>query len=189
MESDASPEKGTVSYLAGEMCVETSKEQLYSHNRLKNEFARVLEGLARKKRMGEYFGDGVLLSNIEADLSSKPDGIFVLAECFRDGAVELIEGAQEGYVELVGAPSMVLEVVSTSSVRKDCESLRELYWKAGIAEYWLVDARGDQLQFDILRRTSRGYSVTRKSVGWIKSTVFEQSFRLIRKTNEWGHPQ
>jgi Uma2 family endonuclease len=37
---------------------------------------------------------------------------------------------------------MVLEVVSASSVEPDTQTLRELYWAAGIKEYWLVDARG-----------------------------------------------
>ncbi len=189
MDSDESPEKATVTYLAGEVRVDMSKEQIYSHNRVKNEFARVLESLARKKRLGEYFGDGIFISNVEADLSSKPDGTFVSRETFNSNGVQLVEGSQEGHVELEGTPDMVLEVVSSSSVNKDCEWLRDLYWKAGIAEYWLVDVRGDRLDFDILRRTNRGYSVTRKSVGWMKSSVFGQSFRLTRRINELGHPE
>ena len=34
---------------------------------------------------------------------------------------------------------MTLEVVSSSSVRKDTVDLRDRYYKAGILEYWLVD--------------------------------------------------
>src|SRR5256885_8764701 len=48
---------------------------------------------------------------------------------------------EEGYLELEGTPDMVLEVVSESSVQKDTKRLRQLYWQAGIREYWLVDAR------------------------------------------------
>ena len=46
MDSDEAPEKATVSYLAGEVRIDMSKEQLYSHNRVKTEFARVLATLA-----------------------------------------------------------------------------------------------------------------------------------------------
>lgn len=189
MDSDAAPEKGTVCYLAGEVWVEMSKEQLYSHNQVKTEFARVLAGVTKQQRVGRYFTDGLFLSNVEADLASKPDGTFVSHAAFESGRVRLIEGALEGFVELEGSPDMVLEVVSGSSVSKDTEWLRDLYWQAGISEYWLVDARGERHEFDILRRTNRSYSATRKSGGWLKSAVFNRSFRLTRETDQLGHPE
>jgi Uma2 family endonuclease len=101
----------------------------------------------------------------------------------------LIEGAQEGYVELEGTPDMTLEIVSASSVEKDTDILRNDYWRAGISEYWLADARGERPRFDILRYTSRGYVPTRKQAGWIKSAVFGKSFRLIVRTDALGHPE
>lgn len=189
MDSDEAPEKATVSYLAGEVRIDMSKEQLYSHNRVKTEFARVLATLALHDDLGEFFGDGVFLANGEADLSAKPDGTFVAHESFDSNRIQLIEGSQDGFVELDGTPDMVLEVLSDSSVGKDTELLRDLYWQAGIAEYWLVDARRDRCEFDILRHTSRGYSTVRKSAGWIKSAVFGKAFRLTRKTNRRGHPE
>jgi Uma2 family endonuclease len=64
--------------------------------------------------------------------------------------------------ELEGSPEMVLEVVSETSVHKDTEELRELYWHAGTLEYWLVDARTDATHFDILHYGRKGYTTTRK---------------------------
>jgi Uma2 family endonuclease len=84
---------------------------------------------------------------------------------------------------------MVLEVVSRHSVRKDTKILRNLYWRAGIPEYWLVDARKTPLQFDILRWTERGYSASRRREGWLKSKVFGRSFLLETKPDRLGHPQ
>ncbi len=154
--------------------------------------AKVLSGsgcLVGAKKLGKFFPDGLLLTNEEADLSGNPDGTFVSNASFRAERVRLIEGAKSDHVEMEGSPDMVLEVVSDGSESKDTEILRELYWKAGIREYWLVDARGDRLAFDIFRRTSRGYSATPKTGGWMKSTVFGQSFRLSRRTDELGHPE
>lgn len=188
MDSDESPEKATVCYLAGEVWVEMSKEQLYSHNRVKTEIARVLASIVKQSDLGEYFSDGVFVTNADADLSSKPDGTFVSHETFDSGRIELIEGSQEGFVELAGTPDMVLEVVSNSSVSKDTEWLRDLYWQAGISEYWIVDARRDRSEFEILRRTSRGYTSVRKTDGWMKSAVFSKAFRLTRWTTKRGHP-
>jgi Uma2 family endonuclease len=84
---------------------------------------------------------------------------------------------------------MALEVVSRSSVQKDTVVLRDAYWKAGVREYWLVDARKEPLQFDILRRTAKGFAATRKQGGWMKSAVFGKSFRLTQQTNALGHPE
>jgi hypothetical protein len=47
-EAEDFPDKATVCYLAGEVWVELSKEQLYSHNQVKTEFARVLAGLVKQ---------------------------------------------------------------------------------------------------------------------------------------------
>ena len=38
-----------------------------------------------------------------------------------------------------GAPDLVVEIISTSSVKKDKKIKRELYERHGIKEYWLVD--------------------------------------------------
>jgi Uma2 family endonuclease len=183
------PEKATVCYLSGEVWVEMSKERVYSHNQVKTEFARVLAGLVKQRRLGRYFSDGLFLTNIEADLCSKPDGTFVSRESFAAQRVRLIEGSLEGFVEIEGTPDMVLEVVSGSSVSKDNEWLRDLYWKAGIAEYWLVDCRGERADFDILRRTAGGYSATSKSAGWMESAVFGHAFLLTRQADEMGQPE
>jgi Uma2 family endonuclease len=103
--------------------------------------------------------------------------------------VRLIEGRDEGFVELEGSPDMVLEVISRSSVRKDTEVLRKSYWEAGVREYWLADARPEPLQFDVLRHTPKGYRAAAKKEGWVKSTVFGKSFRLTRRLNALGHPE
>ena len=84
---------------------------------------------------------------------------------------------------------MTIEIVSKTSQRKDKELLRELYWKAGIAEYWLVDALNDPAQFDILVHTSTGYSLTPNDDGWVKSSVLEREFRLVKGADPLGHPQ
>ena len=186
--SDELPERCPVFFLAGEVWLDMAKAQLFSHVRLKQRFYQVLGVLADADRLGDFFPDGLLLTNEDADLSGNPDGTFVSKEALREGRVRLVEGAEDGYVELEGTPDMVLEVVSDSSVVKDTDVLCELYWKAGIREYWLVDARGERLQFSILRHSRTGYVPVRKASGWLKSAVFQKSFKLTRETDEFGHP-
>ncbi len=184
------PERGRYAYLNGELWVDLSMEQLFTHNLVKTQFTIDLGSLVRAAGLGYFFSDGTLLSNVDADLSTEPDGTFVSYAAIRDGRVRLTEGSTEGYVELEGAPDMVLEVVSASSVRKDTETLRDLYRRVGIPEYWLVDVRGEKPVFDLLHHTSRGYTATRRQAGgWLRSAVFGRSFRLSQGTDPLGHPQ
>ena len=124
------------------------------------------------------------LANEEAGLGTEPDGMFLSYASLRDGRVGLQR--REDSLEVVGSPDMVLEVVSPTSVQKDNVLLRDLYWRAGVREYWLVDPRRTDLTFDILRHRPKGFAAARKVGGWIKSAVFGKSFRLIRGTDESG---
>jgi Uma2 family endonuclease len=67
--------------------------------------------------------------------------------------------------------------------------LRDLYWRAGVPEYWLVDARKLPLRFDILRHTADGYVATEGQDSWLHSVVFGRSFQLTQGTDPLGHPQ
>jgi Uma2 family endonuclease len=185
-DSDEFPENGRIVYIKGEVWVDMSKEQLFTHVLLKGELARVLGNLVKTGQMGLFFGDGGFLSNVDADIAVIPDAVFASNGALED-RVRLLEGKRGGYVEMEGSPDMVLEVVSDSSVHKDTQQLRQDYWEAGIREYWLVDARPDPLAFDILRHTPKGYRATPKKDGWLKSAVFGKSFRLTRRINNLNH--
>ena len=84
------------------------------------------------------------------------------------------------------APDWVLEIVSESSVRKDTETLRDVYYRAGIREYWIIDARGETIVFQILRWSRADYRATPRRGGWQRSRVFERSFRLERERDDLG---
>ncbi len=188
--SDKFPDRGRYAYLNGETWVDLSMEQLFTHNLVKTQFTVALGALVDAAGLGYLFSDGTLLSNAEADLSTEPDCTFVSYETMRSAKVRSVKGANEGYVELEGTPDMVLEVVSTTSVRKDTETLRSLYWRSGIGEYWLVDARGDEPSFIILRHTARSYQPTRAQAGgWLRSAAFGRSFRLAMQSDPLGNPR
>jgi Uma2 family endonuclease len=187
--SDAFPESGRICYLDQGFWVDVSKEQFFSHNQVKNEFNLVVGGLVKKNRLGRYIPDGMLLSNTVAEFTTQPDGAFVSHASLKQGRVKLVPGTSDGFVELEGVPDMVLEVVSNSSVLKDTVTLVDQYGRAGIPEYWLVDARGERLEFDIFRMTPDGFLATRKQAGWLKSQVFGKSFLLTRRLDDSENPE
>jgi Uma2 family endonuclease len=183
------PERIKLFYYRGEVWIEMGKQQLFSHLEVKSAIISVLYTLAKTRQLGYVFPDGVLITNAEADLSGNPDGTFVSYGAMQSGQVKLIEGVDGAFVELIGSPNMVLEVVSDSSEKKDRQTLLEAYFEAGIAEYWLVDARGEDVEFTIFKRSPKKYIASRALPGdWLKSASFGQSFRLVRGTSALGHP-
>src|SRR5439155_6093628 len=80
----------------------------------------------------------------------------------------------------------ILEVLSDSSVKKDTETLRESYHRIEIPEYWLIDARGKEILFQILNWKHHGYVAAPSKSGWSSSKVFGYRFRLTRTRDRLG---
>src|SRR3954463_16744815 len=78
-DADDFPEEGHIWWLKGEVWVDLSKEQIFSHVLVKTRYTRVLDLLAEQEQLGLYLTDGVLLSNFAADISGNPDGLFLSA--------------------------------------------------------------------------------------------------------------
>lgn len=165
------PESGRISFVDGEVRVELSKEQLYSHNDVKAELTLVLRGLTKREVPGRFYADGVYISNETANISNQPDGCFILNDTLSSDRIRIVEGRQTGFVEIEGIPDLVIEIVSDSSVQKDTVVLRERYALAGVPEYWVIDARNSPLRFEICRLTKKGYAAARKLRGWSFSTI------------------
>lgn len=190
--SEAFPQRGRISFLDTEIFIDMSPEELATHNLVKTETNRVVGNLNKKRQKGVFLADGALLTNVPANLSTEPDALFVLWRTLESGLVRLIprEGEEGQYMEVEGTPDWVLEVVSKYSVRKDTLQLRASYFRAGIPEYWLIDARGPKINFQVLLRGKTGFVAAPTRGGWQRSEVFGCYFRLIRRRgrmNFWDY--
>jgi Uma2 family endonuclease len=185
--SEEFPERGRFSFINGELIIDMSPEFFETHNAIKVEITSVVHFRVKQQRLGHVFGDRSLLTNEEAGISTEPDAMFVRHASFRDSRCKILDSPRPGVAqELVGSPDWVLEIVSKTSVRKDTKLLREGYFRAGINEYWLVDALGDQISFQILVPDGTAYVVAEPVDGWLFSPTFRCSFRLIREKDDDG---
>jgi Uma2 family endonuclease len=185
--SDGYPESGQYGWLNGKVWVDLSMER-HSHNQIKTRVGYTLTGLSDRKQLGTYWGDRMLLTHLAAGLSTEPDGTFATWDTLRANRLRLIGGEPPDGIELMGTPDMVLEVVSRTSVHKDLNVLPDLYWAAGIPEFWLIDPRGPALRLDLFRHTAAGYRAVRARDGWRKSAVFGAAFRLVQSADPLGQP-
>jgi Uma2 family endonuclease len=186
--SDELPEWLRVTFVRGEITINMSKEELETHNKVKTEVMRVLGNLDPDAEVGTLYNEGVRISSRGAEVSNNPDGVYVTWETVDAGRVRLVAARRgEGqFVEMEGSPDWVMEVVSNSSVTKDTRTLRRAYYRAGIREYWLIDARGARIDFQILVCGKRGYVAAPSKGGWQPSPVFGRSFRLTRRPHQRG---
>ena len=186
--SDEFPQTGWISFLDGVIFVDPDMEELFTHNQVKGAYAFAVMSVLGVPPIGMYVHDRMLLTNSFANLSTEPDGLFFDWNTVQSNRLRMVEGA-EGYIELTGTPDMVLEVVSKHSVPKDTRTLRELYWKAGIPEYWLVDARETEPRFEILRHSENEYVSVGPTDGWLTSSILRRQFQLVKQINPLGQPQ
>ena len=86
-------------------------------------------------------GEGIVLA--------APTGVYLSDEDVvePDLLVVLTEHADRlGEQVVEGAPDLVVEILSPGTARRDLVAKRELYARAGIPEYWIVDSEGGSVE-------------------------------------------
>lgn len=182
--SEEFPERGRIDWIAGEVVVDMSPEDVNTHGTPKAAIARGLAEVVEDGERGVVLVDRTRVSLPSADLSVEPDVVIVLFSSVESRRVRLVPKAtgEEGrYVEIEGPPDLVVECVSDSSVSKDRERLLAAYHRAGVTEYWLVDARGTEAVLLLHRYAPAAYEqVSIGSDGCFPSAVLGARVRLVR---------
>lgn len=185
IDSGEFPETGRIDYLGGDVEVDMSPEDVYTHGTPKMAISSKLHILVAEAELGFVVSDSTRLKSRFAELSVEPDVIVVLRETLKTGKVRGSPASRKRpgrYSGLNGAADLVVEVVSDGSVEKDTKRLPPLYARAGIPELWLVDARDADLRFEIHTLHGGQYETIRQDgEGWVRSPCFQRFFRLVRR--------
>jgi Uma2 family endonuclease len=185
-QSEAFPQGVRIDYLAGEVDIDMSPEDVTTHGTPK---AAIVAGLhtlvVDRLDAGLVLTDSTRLTCSAADLSAEPDVLVVLytsLETERIRLVPKVDAVAGRYTEIEGAADLVVECVSDSSVIKDTRVLPGLYHRAGVREYWLVDARESVPQLTIQEWTAASYrAVPADDEGFTPSPLLGRAFRLVRR--------
>jgi Uma2 family endonuclease len=192
--SPAFPERGRIDYLEGDIEIDRSPEDLYTHGTPKTAIELELGRHIVEPDLGLLFIDRARIVSRPADLSVEPDLTVVLWSSLESGRTREVPAAsqKEGrFVELEGPPDLVVEIVSDSSTRKDRRRLPGLYAKAGVPELWLIDARGPEVSFEMQLLGPEGYvAQPADPEGWLSSPLLGTAVRLTRyrgRMARWGY--
>lgn len=188
--SEEFPQRGRIDFIAGDIEVDMSPEDLLCHGSPKIEVIRVLSQLVKDRGDGMLFTDRARVSCPAVELSVEPDVVYVSDDSLDAHRVRLVAkatGEPGRYIELEGPPDLIVEIVSDSSAGKDTERLPLQYWQAGVAEFWLLDTRGPEIAFQIHRRGPESYErLSPDANGFQHSAVFGIGFQMLRGVDRRG---
>lgn len=101
-----------------------------------------LKLFVREKQLGQVFTAPLEVHLSEISHPVQPDVLFINA------ARQPLSGAKF----FDGAPDLIVEVVSPSSIRLDRRTKFDAYEEAGVAEYWIVDTKTRSVEVYTLAR-------------------------------------
>jgi len=184
------PQEGRIDWIAGGIEIDISPEELNTHGSPKGAIYRGLGDLIETTNRGVVYVDSTRVSSSEADLSAEPDIVVLLFESVRTGRVKLVaksRAPQGRFGEIEGPPDLVVECVSDTSVERDETRLRDAYHRARVPEYWIVDARGDNVSLRVLVHAGRTWrQLTAGAEGFIESPLLGCRVRLVRLPAQEG---
>lgn len=168
------PQRGRIDYIGGDLEVDMSPEEIYTHSAVKVEIAVKLHARIAAPGLGTIHIDKTRITFPQTHLSTEPDVIVVLWDSLDSGRIREVpskKSSPERSVELEGAVDLVVEVISDGSVNKDRTRLPPRYAAAGVPELWLVDVRRG-LRFEVHVLEGESYRLLAPDAdGWLRSPL------------------
>ncbi|MCC7439652.1 MAG: Uma2 family endonuclease [Armatimonadetes bacterium] len=133
------------------------------HQRVSRDLQYLFTRFIIKHKLGEVLNAPVDVI-LSASVVVQPDLVFIQKE--RSGICQ-----ERG---VFGAPDLIVEIISPSSITRDRHSKLKLYRKHGVKEYWLVDPANRSVE--VLELNGEGEYDLRSSAvgrGRVKSAVLE----------------
>ena len=132
------------------------------HQETSMNLLRKIDAFVFEKKLGKVFHPptGVILGEHHVVL---PDLVFV-----SNANIEIVQ--ETG---IFGAPDLVMEIISPSTLKDDRNDKKDLYARFKIKEYWLIDPQ--YASIELFECTEKGYELTGFAVetGKITSKVLE----------------
>jgi Uma2 family endonuclease len=189
--SDAFPDRGRIDFIDGRIEVDMSPEDFFTHGTLKTRVAAEIADRVEELDLGHTPIAETRISSVAGNVSAEPDVVVISHAAFDDGRAALVpkaSGEPDRFVEVEGAPDLVVEIISNSSVKKDTHRLPRAYFTAGVQELWLIDARGEELAFQIYHRGEDAFVPGPiDEDGYQRSGVLDASYWLVRSRHARGH--
>ena len=112
----------------------------FDHQYTVYQLARYLGAFAEARNLGIVIGAPFEVHLSETSRPVQPDVLFLSNE----------QKPSPGAQKFEGAPTLIVEVISPSSIRLDRHTKFDVYERAGVTEYWLADPKTRAVEVYIL---------------------------------------
>jgi hypothetical protein len=75
--SDTFPERGKITFVDGEIIIDTSPERIDSHGSVKTEVCRVIANVIFDEDLGKLFIERTRIVHVAAGISNEPEALFI----------------------------------------------------------------------------------------------------------------
>ena len=112
-----------------------------NHQRVGLRLIVLLDAFVEKNQLGELYHAPIDLNLPDLTSPVQPDILFI--------STENLDIVKEKTIE--GVPDLIIEVLSPGSIRYDRQTKFQIYAKAGVREYWIVDPYPCAIDVFVLR--------------------------------------
>lgn len=112
------------------------------------------------QRIERLFIDSCELDYIIIDA---PVDVILSETDIRQPDIVMIHRSREAIIEergIVGAPDLVVEIISPSTAKRDRTIKKETYARFGIPEYWIVDPANQTIEQYVQQQTGEAYTLS-----------------------------
>ena len=109
--SEDFPESGRIDFVDGDIEVDLSPEDLFTHGTVKTTLAAAILRRAEQRDLGHLLCDSARVSNTEANLSVEPDVLLITHDAIETGRVTFVPTAgnlPDRYIEIEGTPELIV---------------------------------------------------------------------------------
>ena len=132
-----------------------------AHQFVVRRLSKAFEAFLDAHPMGEFLTSPIDVFFDEYN-RTQPDVLFIVKD--RMFIIDLVNG-------IMGAPDLIVEVISPGSVTADKVLKKDLYLRFGVKEYWLVDLHNKTVELYVLKNNQYVMQQFLEIEGMVESTV------------------
>lgn len=155
---EEAPEMRFVEFEDGEIIMHSPVN--IRHQKLTSFLSFLLRGFADAEELGEVL-NGPAVVRLRENLDYEPDVFFI--------PKELVNQLEEQY--FMGAPPLIIEVISPSTRNHDLKTKADNYRKYGVREYWAIDPEQQILYHHLIDSRAASYQMVAHTDGRLESTA------------------
>jgi Uma2 family endonuclease len=133
------------------------------HQQISRRVTAAFEEFLKEKPIGDFFYAPIDVF-FDKYNNSQPDILFIKND--RSFIIDLENG-------IMGAPDLIVEIISPSSIKMDRFDKKELHKKFAVKEYWIIDPKNQTVEIHVFKDNDYALHQFLEIEGLVDSTIMQ----------------